>query len=280
MIITRLEVRTAQGALLNLPFDTVTGGIFVKSIEGLDPVKATLVSTSFAQIDGAQYHSSRREARNLKIQLGLAPDEINETIRELRNRMYTYFMPKTEISLRFFIITGESVLDNYYVDIKARIESFDSPLFVQEPSIDLSLIAFDPDFVDPVPVIFSGNSTSTLAEETLTYVGTVETGFKLTLMPTRAMSAFTIYQRPADGTLRMMDFSSDLEPGDVLTIITTVGEKSVTRSRAGYDTSLLYALSPQSNWLELQPGNNAIRVYETGDAIPYTIEYNTRYGGL
>jgi len=280
MLISKLEVRTAQGVLLNLPLDSVFGGLYVTEIEGLDPVKATLVSSSFAQLDGAQYHSSRRDPRSLKIKLGMEPDFTKDNFQDLRNRMYGFFMPKTQVSLRFYVVTGPSVLDNYYVDILARVEEFVSPLFVQDPTIEISTLCFDPDFINPVPVVVSGSSTSDLTETALIYGGTVETGLVFTLKPARSVSAFTVYHRPPDGTLRMMDFSNALIAGDLLKISTSVGSKFVTRSRAGFDTSLLYGLSPQSDWLELQPGTNNLRIYAEGAAIPYTIEYKTKLGGL
>lgn len=282
-MLTKIEVRTSQGALLSLPLDEVTSGFIVEDIEGLDPVNASLVSSSFAQMDGAQYHSSRRETRNIKLKLGLEPDyETNSSraIRILRQSLYPFFMPKSQVSLRFYIDTGDGVLDDYYVDILGRVETFLSPPFTKEPAVDISLICFDPDFLDPNPVIYEGMSTAGLTEQILDYPGSVESGIILSIRPDRVLNEFTVYHRPPDSTLRILDFSNPLIAGDVIKINTSVGAKSVVRSRGGFDTSLLYALSPQANWLELQPGNNYIRVYAEGAAVPFSIEYTTKYGGL
>ncbi len=56
-MLIKVEARTSSGALLILPLDDVSSGYVVEEIEGLDPVKATLVSSSFAQADGEQYHT-------------------------------------------------------------------------------------------------------------------------------------------------------------------------------------------------------------------------------
>jgi hypothetical protein len=78
----------------------------------------------------------------------------------------------------------------------------------------------------------------------------------------------------------VLDFAETLSPNDVLTINTTVGNKYVTRLRSGVETPMVYALSPQSNWIELLPGENNIRVYADGTPLPFRIEYVPKYGGL
>ena len=60
-MLTRVEVRNDHGNLLNLSLQEILGGFIVEEIQGLDPVAATIVSSSFAQLDGEQYQSSRRE---------------------------------------------------------------------------------------------------------------------------------------------------------------------------------------------------------------------------
>lgn len=273
MRLNKVEVRTSQGSLLILPFEDVSDGLIVQGIEGLDPVKATLVSSSFAQLDGAQYHTSRREPRNIKFRLGLEPDYITNLVGDVRDRLYGFFMPKTEINLRFYTYLER-------LNISGRIESFETALFTQEPAVDISIMCFDPDFYELTPVVFDGMTTDSLTETPINYIGTVETGILFKLFPQRTFSQFTIYHNPPDGTLRVLDFVETLSPNDVLTISTVVGNKYVTRLRAGVEASKIYALSPQSNWIELLPGENNIRVYAEGLPIPFSIEYTTKYGGL
>lgn len=278
-----VEVRTKQGSLLSLPLEDISSGIVVKEIAGLDPVKATLVSSSFANQDGEQYHSSRREARNIKMTLEFDPDWATMSVREIRNRLYEFFMPKSEVGLRFRFAPGltlDSIFDDLVVDILGRVESFETPLFSKEPAVDISLLCFDPDFYDPNPVTVEGFSTSGSLESTINYAGTVETGIVFKLFVDRTLSEFSIYHRPPDGTMRTIDFSNPLVAGDVVTISTIVGAKEVVRTRSGLDTPILYAITPQSHWLEFQSGENHIRVYAEGADIPYTIEYTTKYGGL
>lgn len=275
-MLTKVEVRTDQGALLTLPLQDISQGLIVESIEGLDPVKATIVSSSFAQLDGEQYQSARREKRNIVINLALEPDYAVGSVQGLRNLLYHFFMPKARVKLRFFSVGQPTV------DIEGRIETFVAPKFAKDPTAAISILCFDPDFFTPDVVLVPGNTVSTATETTLNYNGSVETGFLFKLFPNRDVSEFTIYHRPADDTLRALEFQSPtpMIAGDVLAISTQPGNKYATLTRAGVGTSILYGISPQSNWINLFPGPNKLRVYTEGAPVPYSIEYTTKYGGL
>jgi hypothetical protein len=120
-----------------------------------------------------------------------------------------------------------------------------------------------------------------LTESVLTYDGTVDTGVLFTLRPDRAVDAFTIYYRPPDQTLHTVDFSYPMVAGDILQISSVLGSKYVTLTHGGVESSVLYAVTPQSDWLTLQPGDSSIRVYaDWSFLIPYSIEYTNKYGGL
>lgn len=273
-MLTKVEVRTAQGTMLSFPFRDSSSGFLVQDIEGLDPVDAVLVSSSFSGADGEQYHSSRRDKRNIVLKLGLRPDYIGTTAETLRKSLYKFFMPGRQISMRFY---NEDGLE---VDIVGRVESFPSPMFVQQLDVEISIICFKPDFIDITPVVVTGSTVETTDEFDLDYIGDVPTGIVFELNLNRAESAFTIYHRAPDNTMRVMDVSASMMDLDVLSISTIPGIKGASLTRGGVISSLLYAITPVSNWIQLEPGLNHIRVYATGAAIPFTITYTNRYGGL
>lgn len=273
-MLTKVEIRNSRGNLLVLPLENPTSGFPILDIQGLGPVKATLVSSSFAQLDGEQYQSSRRETRNLVFTIGFDPDYSVDSVQAMRMRLYSYFMTKSEINMEFF-------MDNLLVvDISGRVETCEPTIFDREPAMTVSVMCFDPDFVDPLPVLVDGNTTSTDTETLYSYEGTVETGIRFTLNVDRTLGEFTIYQRRSDFALRSLDFSASLIAGDVLRISTVTGNKFATLTRSGTESSILYGVAPQANWLELPPGDNFIRVYAEGAAIPYSIGYDVKYGGL
>lgn len=270
-----VEVRTPQGALLELPLMDVVSGYVITDIDGLDPVDATLVSSSFANMDGEEYHSSRRVKRNIVLTIGLEPDYVTSSVQDLRRGLYDYFMPKSLVNLRF------KMDDGLEADIQGRVESFGTPHFTKDPEAVISLICFNPDFFDASPVMMAGASVNSSAENTIHYGGSVETGVLLQLAINQTISALTIYHRDPSGTLRSMDLQTPMINGDTVKISTVVGDKYARKTTGGTETSALYAVSPQSHWFELEPGENKIRVYTTsGTPIPYTLTYLTRYGGL
>ncbi len=273
-MLTKVEVRTSQGNLLVLPMEDILDGLLIEEILGLDPVKATLVSSSFAGLDGEQYHSSKRDPRNIKLKLALEPDFAIDTAQDLRNRIYDFFMPKSEVSLRFFMASG------LVVDITGRVETCEAPQFTQEPVADISVMCFNPDFAALNSVKVSGVTVSSNTETGIPYPGTVETGVVFTLKPNRPLNEFSIYHNPPNGNVRMLEFATALVAGDVLTISTVTGDKGATLLRNGVGIPVLYGISPQSSWLELEKGNNGLTVYAVGTPIPFDIEYVAKYGAL
>lgn len=269
-----LEVRTAQGNLLVLVLDDVSSGYSVADILGLDPVKATIVSTGFAQQDIAQFQSARRESRNIVIKLGLEPDYAITTVRALRRQLYDYFMPKLPVKLTFIHDDGFTANANGY------IESAEAPLFVQDPQMDISILCLDPDFYAPTTTLITGDTVSDNTEFYLPYEGTIETGIEFKFMPDRVVNSFTIYHRAPNGTMTSLEFTVPLALGQLLTLNTRPGEKSALRTLSTQDGSMLYAVSPQSIWTTLYPGDNHLRVYAEGLPVPYEIRYVERYGGL
>lgn len=282
-----VEAITDYGVTLSLPFMDITNGYSVQDIQGLDPVPANIVSSSFANLDGEQYQSSRREKRNIILKLGLEPDFTTMTVRELRSHLYGFFMPKQSTNLRFYTDGAPTV------DIAGRIETFDCPIFVKEPVATVSILCFDPDFYDPIEVMIDGatNFPATVSPGPppvyappefmmIDYEGTVDTGILFELFVNRPMDGFTIQYQPDGDQVREMDVAASLLADDVVRISTQPGNKYATLTRGGVLSSILYGVSPYADWVRLQPGSNAFRVNSVGDPVPYDITYTNKFGGL
>lgn len=273
-MLTKVDVLVPQGQTVLLSLQNPANGYVVKDIDGLDPVKAVIVSSHFASMDGEEYQSSRREKRNIIIKLDLKPEYTSGTVRDLRNRLYGIFMPKTTVRLRFY------EEDETFVDIYGMVESFDCPLFIKDPEATISLLCFDSDFYTPDPIIVNGNTTPYDTEILIDYEGTVETGIQLHMNVNRTLPAITIHHRLTGGSVRDLAFVAPLIAGDVLDISTVSGDKGATLLRGGISSSVLYGVSPVAIWTNLFPGSNYIRVSSGGAPIAYTIEYTNKYGGL
>lgn len=280
-MLTLVEARSPLGSLLSMPMGDVSSGIYIADIDGLGPVKATLVSSSFAGEDGEQYHSSRREARDVKLTLGLEPDYVTTTVRALRARLYNYFMTGMPVNLRFYDVDGATSLT---VGIDGRVETCEPTIFDQEPAMEVGVRCFKPDFLELTQVTVNGTTTTTSTDQTVNYTGTVETGIVFNITATKAIPNFTIYHTPPDGVVRSLYYNDPLAVGDKLEISTIPGSKYVRKTLSGQSSysSMLRGQSPSSNWIEFQPGPNKVRVSVPAgaDAVAWTMKYTNRHGGL
>lgn len=273
-MITKVEVKNQRGNTLTLPILEDDGPYQISGIEGLQPVKASLISSNYAGEDGEIFQSAKRGSRNIKIKLDLDPDFVDNNYTTLRQGLYPYFATKSVVTLRFYTSTG------LYVDILGVVEEFSSPLFERDPNVEISVMCFQPDFVDPRMVTVEGFTVDDAESIEIEYPGNIEAGVVVTLSVNRVLTDFTIYNVDEGGGILQLDFSGDLEDGDQLVISSLRGAKGITLTRSGVSSSYLYGRSAQSNWIELSEGTNNFRIYAPGDPVPYVLEYVVRYGGL
>lgn len=274
-MLTQVDIVNTQNQVLSLPFSNISSGYFVKKIDGLDPVKADIIGSPFASLDGELYQRARREPRNILISLGVAPTYSLNSVQSLRNSLYTFFMPKQRVFMKFYY-------DNVYsASIFGYIEVNDSPLFLKDPSVDISAICIDPDFLKSGGVTtVSGNTVTGSSEQIVAYPGTVATGFLFTLNSNASLTGFTIYNRQPNNDVKLLTFEDGILSGDKIEISTEFRDKYALRTRSATINSVLYGVKPISKWFPLEPGNNNIRVQASATGVPFTIKYTTRYGGL
>ena len=141
-------------------------------------------------------------------------------------------------------------------------------LFSSDPEIDISIICYDPDFYGPTENTISDHTQSDNPTTTLIpYEGTSDTGFIFNLNVDRAISDIILVNTTSDSVQRRMELTSAFIPGDVITVNTNPGSKSVTLTRAGITSSILYFMNPLSTWPILQMGDNNFAAYATGPGI-------------
>lgn len=277
-MLTKIDAEDLQGHTLSLPLQPSTPGYIIKEIEGLDPVKSTITSSSFAQLDGSQFQSAKRESRNIVLKIGMEPYYGGgSTVAQLRATLYAYFMPKNTVNLKFYID------DVFSYSILGQVESCESSLFTKDPEITISLICFDPNFSGPAELPVSGNSVDASTEQTIALIGNVETGYRFVMTINRVgVTGISISNRRPDASVAQMDItpSSAFLSGDIITISTEFKKKYATLTRGGVPSSILYAVSATSKWGPLWPGDNYYRVRVTGAAIPFSLYYTPKYGGL
>jgi hypothetical protein len=274
-MLTMVEVFNGTGESLALPMQDLSSGYVIQDIQGLDPVKAEIVSTKQAQLDGSYRQASSRGNRNILMNLGFIPEYAVTTVQALRRSLYAYLIPKTLVTLRFHI-DGAG-----FVDILGEVESCEAPLFTQEPQATVSILCFDPDFSALASAVFNGSTTNGADVSVFEYPGSSPAGFVFVLPVTRNIAGFTLYNTLPNNQQQAFDFVDPLVTGDVVTLTTIPGNKSIIRTRAGVDKSILYGVNPNAIWPFFAPGDNTVRVSVAGTpTMPYSITYTAKYGGL
>ena len=105
----------------------------------------------------------------------------------------------------------------------------------------------------------------------------VETGVKFRLLVDRTIeTGVTLNHRDGADELQSLSVSVPLGNTNVLEVNTNSGQKEANIN----GISMLYGVSPYAQWITLTPGLNYIRVFVEGAAVPFTLEYTHKYGGI
>lgn len=278
-MLEQVEIVSENGSYLPLPLGDPSSGITVESIQGLEPVKATLSSSKYALKDGEYFHASRRGSRNILIGLGLDPRYGGGSVSALRRQLYSVLSPETKVDMTFSMAGEPPVV------ISGVVESLDTPMFTKTPMAMASIVCYDPDFVDPVEVLNTGEGYPfSIAWRPVEYDGSVPTGFRLELYMNALGTGegFVVYVRHPNGDVQTLEFRAPLQGEDIIHISTVPGDKYVKLIRDGSESSILYGVSPQAQWGYFMPGSNEFGVQVTGDTQQsyYEFYHNKRYGGL
>lgn len=263
--------------------DDASAGYVVKEIDGLDPVNATLTSSTMAQLDGAQFQNAVLTTRNITIKLGLEPDYVNNTVDSLRSALYDYLLPMANIQLGFY---KDGTL---FAVTSGQVESFENSMFSNDPEIDISIICYDPAFYAPEPVTVSGTTTTGTDTTTITYDGTTPTGIIFDLTVNQDCLGFTVYNTDPlfNSQVYSLNQNELMESPDIITINSIPGQKSIIDTTSGTPRSILYYVDPAATWPLLSKGDNQFRVY-FNDAVDgedlgpmnWTLSYTPKYAGL
>lgn len=255
--------------------------IQIRDIDGIGPVKASILTTPFASGKGEFYQGSTVGKRNILLTLGLNPEWGDQTMASLRQMLYRYLLPEAWCKLRFF----NDQLP--VVDIEGFVESFDPNMFSQDPEIQVSVICPKPDFIEPDASIYYGVVDDGTIEFEFEYVGNVPAGFELRIVNSADNMSYT-------GPLHI-SMKQDPNPAEVFAVdpvlidatqyfkLSTVpSAKRVEKisNVDGISTNLLWYVSDEAVWPEIKPGTNVFSVAADEDGQAWTLGFFNRFGGL
>ena len=278
-------------------------GFLIKGIDGLGPGKATVNTTKVATCDGARFNSAFSDQRSIVMSLLFIQTD-TEDIEDLRHKTYKYFPKTYEVEL---IVET----DKRTGKIKGIVEANEPEIFSNAEGCSITIVCPDPFFysVNKKEVVFYGvepafefpleneSLTDPLLElglikiktqEVVYYDGDGSTGIDITIHAVGEASNITIYNIK---TRETMNINTDkiasitggtLKSGDVITIKTNVGDKSITLLREGKRYNILNCLGRNPNWFTIAKGDNLFAyTADTGsNNLQFRVAHNVAYDGV
>lgn len=264
------------------------------SVDGLNPPNATIQSTTVAGMDGSRFASAKLGERNIVLTI-----KINGDVEANRLYLYRYFKTKQYCKI-YFANGSRSVYAEGYV------ETIECELFGNDQQMQVSIVCQDPYLKDideivydisqvigmfEFPFAFGGNGVidptdtddaiefSIIDKENIVNIvnfGDTDSGFIIEIIALGAVTNPIIYCVDTD---EFFGVNCTMAKGDVLTIDTIAGEKSVTFDHDGVKSNYLRYIQMGSSWLKVLQGDNQYTYgADSGsDMIQLLIKFRTRY---
>lgn len=257
----------------------------ITEFSGLNPPDATINTNQAALLDGGFFNSSKLQMRNINLAFAIeAPAEEN------RLNVYKVIQSKQKIKLYF----KSEQLDIW---IEGYVESLDFSYFAMKNIATVNILCPAPYFKGAQEII---NELHTLipmfhfpTEGDIIFgridpqvsvevenEGSVETGLTFELYAKNTVSGPKIFNYQ---TNEFMGIDIDMEMGDLITITTGQGNKTITLLRNAVETNIFNYLSKDSTWLQLTPGGTVF-VYEVAEGsttnLDITIKHYDQYEGV
>ena len=261
----------------------------IAEIQGLNPPSATINTSEVALMDGAKYNSAKVNMRQIMIAFAIE-------YQAAKNRIEVYKVLKSKQWIRFYYIG-----DYRDVFIDGYIQSIDISYFEMKQIVTCDILCPAPYFNNAQKIVNSIQSiinafhfpfASTESPQllfgyyepspslTIENNGDVDTGLIIELYARNVISNPKVFNYI---TAEFIGVNYNMQAGDVITIDTRQGHKTITLLRNGIETNIFNYLMKNSTWLQL-PASGATFVYEVGSGqlfnLLVTINYYEMYEGV
>ena len=272
-----------------LTFNKVGAPFTITNIQGLNPPTATINTVASALVDGAKFNSAKANMRSINIAFA-----IEYSAEYHRTVVYDVLKTKKPIRLFYKSTYRDVMIDGY-------IESINITYFEKKQICTVAILCPAPylkgaqEVVNELSAIINAFhfpfASTEEPELVMGYInaltninvdndGEIETGLTFELYAKKAISNPKIYNYKT-GEYIGLDFS--MEVGDLITITTERGNKTVTLLRNGVESNAFNYVMEGSTWLQLNLGENEF-VYEVGTGyasnLLITIKHYDMYEGV
>lgn len=267
-----LEIKLAPGA---------GEPLVLLGITGLEPVGATITTKTHAAGNGEFATGSTLPKRNIVARLGLLTANARDTV-------YSYFLPRNAIKLRF------NFDDRPYVEIDGIVENTpETDRFSESPTLPtmgVSIICPKPNFLSEFKSVSSWSSPGAVIPTDLHYQGTTGGGFFFEMeLGDNAIESALYLISTLDGNVRSMRFNPfALAAGWKIHISTHLGARRAEfrppEELEGIQDpiSMLGYMEDTYFWTQLFPGVQEIEVRTPGTNVnrPWTLGYADQFAGV
>lgn len=266
------------GQYADLPFQ-------IRGIDGLSPADATINMTESDQDDDL-YLGSRVGRRNIVLTLGL-----NWPPESARGTIYSYLRTGGQVTLDFVYPPGFGGVENIK-RITGYVESIEDDHFSNDPEMVISIICPKSEFINPNPIVVTGQGGIDPDPVVVTYNGTNNGPFELLLDigfgGSYAGDVTIEHYNAGSGVPTRIFKLNDLLAVDAplgwkLYYSSLRGKKVAETNNAGLPLvrkSAVWAMDNASFWLTMFPGDNNIRVLLDEDLKDWTLTVYERFAGL
>ena len=264
------SIENAKGERLEL---TNNENYLIERIEGLEPPDITVNRSKIAGYDGSRYNSSTANERGIVLYIN-----INKPVEKNRLNLYKYFRGKQKLKLYYSNHSLETYIEGYIEQITTNLFSIQEQFQISIVCPECYFNAIDeiitgtskiiPLFQFPFSIESKGIPFSEYEKNTETNVindGTIETGMTIVFSAKGVVKKPKLFNR-LTGKFFGLDY--EMQAGDVITINTRKGSKSVSLLRDGINYNLFNYIMDGSVFLNLDVGDN-IFVYEAEEGDRY-----------
>lgn len=273
-----------KGERINL---TNSDNYSIDRIEGLDPPDNTINMSKIPGFDGEQYNSSSANKRQIVLYIDILPP-----VEENRLNLYKIFKGKRKVKLYYknnsLDVYIEGRVETVNVNHFTKQQQLQIPILCPEPyfknieEMVLNMSLIEPKFEFPFDITSEGqifSEQSQLTEINVMNLGTVDTGMTMVLRARGIVKNPKIYNRE---TAEYFGLNFEMQVGDVITVNTQRGSKSIKLLREGTEYNLFNYLMSGSTFLNLSVGDNLF-VYEAEEGTTYldiTYKHQDQFEGV
>lgn len=248
-----------------------TDKYLITSIDGLDPVKADLVQSTFATLDGVSVDNARKGGRNIVMKAKYLPNYVTgESVQDLRRA--TYAIAGTKKYVEVTIISDDFPTVYTY----GTVETNDVTMFSKDVDVQFSIVCNDA-YLRGATVTASG---ATGVPVNVTNAGDAATGFQLSqFLGVHSPGIDISFSRTVSAVVRTMSISV---PGGVgvtgdTFVLSTVAKDKYLKIVGG-GSLLPYVVS--MDFFPLEVGVNSILVATTPSLANWNLSFVPLYEGL